>query len=71
MSKIVQLLDTYAKLNHDIGSKQTYFYEIYKGRYDTLDAFELERSIKATQEKIMATRDMINEQLERKNDIIK
>lgn len=71
MSHIVQLLDNYAKLNHDLGSRKTFFYEIYKGRYDTLDAFELERSIKATQEKIKVTRDMINEQLERKNDIIK
>lgn len=71
MKEVAELLDNYAKLNHDLGSKQTFFYEIYKGRYDTLDAFELERSIRATQEKIKVTRDMINEQSERKNDIIK
>jgi len=70
LNQLAELLDNYAKLNHDIGSKQTYFYEVYKGRYDTLDAFELERSIKATQEKIMITRDMINEQLESKDVVI-
>jgi len=70
VNQVAELLDSYAKLNHDLGSKQTYFYEIYKGRYDTLDAFELERSIKATQEKIMVARDMINEQLESEDVVI-
>ena len=68
MNLIAELLNNYAKLNHDLGSKQTFLYEFFKGRYDTLDAFELERGVKATQEQIKVIRDMINEQLERKND---
>lgn len=70
MSNIVQLLDTYAKLNNDLGAKQTFFYEFYKGRYDTLDAFVLDREIKDMQEKIKISRDIINEQLESKSEQI-
>lgn len=60
---LVELLDVYAKLNQLLGSKQTFFHKFYKGNYDSLDAFAIDREIKDIRDQIQATREEINEQV--------